>query len=385
MDEMTAGSEAGADIAVVGGGIIGLTLAWQLGLRGLSVVVVEGGEVAGLTSRASAGMVTPLGYDDAEVVEVTEFGHFRMRSSLLWRGFAERLTDATGLDSGFRVPGCVLAAVGDRDASRIARLKNVHDQLGIAAEVVDGPEIFELEPVLNRDVARAMWVPDEGCVDRDTIVPALREGIARRGGRIVLEKVSAVKWEGDKVAGIETCAGTTIRAATTVVAAGAWSMSLNGIPQELRVDLRTVKGQSVVLEVGSPTIKPRTVVRSYMNIVPKVGAAVIAAGTSEEGRGHDTRTTAGSIQDVLERATRSIPSLADARVLALAAGLRPFSPDGDPILGPSAAPGLWWATGHSSYGVQSAPLTATLIADGILGDAEALGQLKPFGIERFRH
>src|SRR5690606_31880891 len=187
---------------------------------------------------------------------------------------------------------------------------------------------------------------------------------------------------GDRAVGVVTEDGTELEADTVVVAAGAASGALDGVPAEAARPIRGVKGQSVYVRADRPDLV-RTVVRGGVNVVPRGDGRILLAGTVEPEAGDDTRPTVGGLAQVLNRARERMPIVADLEIVAHTVGLRPVAADDAPVLGPSAMDGLWWATGHSYYGVLLAPITADRVAAGLAGEAAATERLRQFDVRRF--
>ncbi len=363
-----------ADVIVVGGGIVGLCCAWRLVQAGRRVVVLERDRVTGAASRAAAAMIAPVGYleDPAD-----EFLRLRVDAAAHWPGFAAELAERTGVDPRFQVTGSLVPALSPDEVPGLAALRDLHERLGIRSSVLDPAGAAAVEPGLGAAVYGALHVPGEGCVDPEragtglaAAVGDVREGVTVTGVRVA----------DGRVEGVDSTAGP-LRAPTVLLAAGAWSAGLPGVPDELRPPLRPVKGQSLVVQARPGLVG--TMVRAGVNVVPRGDGRVMLAGTVEDGAGYDTAPTVGGAHLVLHEALRVVPGLADARVLHHAVGLRPVAADDAPVLGPSGVDGLWWATGHSYYGILLAPLTGRLIADALGGDDAARRRLELFGAARF--
>ena len=195
-------------------------------------------------------------------------------------------------------------------------------------------------------------------------------------------RVSRVTPHGDGVS-VELEHGEALSAGAVVVAAGAESGTLPGIPDDARVPVRPVKGQILRLRARPPVALParRTIRTPEVYCVPRTDGELVVGATVEE-RGWDRTVTAGGVLELLRRAYEALPGVAELELTETAAGLRPGTPDNGPIVGPSDVPGLWWATGHWRNGILLAPLTADAIASALSG-AEPPPELAPFGPGRF--
>lgn len=368
------------DVLVVGGGIVGLSAGWHLARHGARVTVVESAEPVRFTSRAAAAMIAPVGY-----LEPTddEFLRLRVDAHADWSRFAAELVEDTGNDPAYRRIGSLVAAFDGDGMARADTLRALHAELGIESTVVDAAGAAELEPGLVGALG-GLWVPGEGCVDPDATGRALLAGIAARGGIVRTgARVTELRTSGERVVGVRLADGTAIDADLVLVAAGAASTGLPGIPERARIPLRAVKGQSLLVrdDVDHPTV--RTVLRAGINLVPRGDGRLMIAGTVEDSGRGDHNTVAG-MYEVLDRAIAAVPAIRALPLDSWCVGQRPVAADDAPVLGPSGVDGLWWATGHSYYGILLSGLTGRLVADAWYGDDPASKRLDLFGANRFR-
>ncbi|GAA4205679.1 NAD(P)/FAD-dependent oxidoreductase [Actinocatenispora rupis] len=370
------------EVVVVGGGIVGLSTAWHLARRGTRVTVLEAGEPLRFTSRAAAAMIAPVGY-----VEPAGDAFLALRSDAqrYWTAFADELRADTGVDPAYRTPGSLVAIDDVAGLARVETVRALHAELGIASEIVDGAAATRLEPLL-RNAIGGLYVPGDGCVDPDATGRALVAGITAAHGTVRSgAAVAGLCRDGDRIVGVRLADGTRIGADLVVLAAGAASTRIGGIPAEVTFPLRAVKGQSVLLrdDPTAPTV--RTVLRAGINLVPRGDGRLMVAGTVEDGAdpASDANTAAG-MHEVLSRAIASVPAVAGLAVDAWCVGQRPVAPDDAPVLGPSGADGLWWATGHSYYGILLSGLTGRLLAAAVHGDRAAGERIALFSADRFR-
>jgi glycine oxidase len=367
------------EVVVVGGGIVGLSVAWHLARRGTGVTVLEAGEPLRFTSRAAAAMIAPVGYVEPPG---DEFLALRMDAQAEWTAFAAELTEASGVSPGYRVLGSLVAATDETGLARAGTLRALHARLGIESEVVDAATAARLEPEL-RGALGGLYVPGDGCVDPDATGRALLAGItAARGTVRTATPVRALRRAGDRVVGVELADGGTVDADVVVLAAGAASARL--APEPAAFGLRAVRGQSVLLrdDPDHPTV--RTVLRAGINLVPRGDGRLMVAGTVEDDAGLPDANTVAGAYEVLGRAIAAVPAVAGLSVDDWCVGQRPVAPDDAPVLGPSGVDGLWWATGHSYYGILLSGLTGRLVAASLCGDPVATKRIGLFGAERFR-
>jgi glycine oxidase len=324
-------------VGVIGGGIIGLTIAWECQRRGHEVTVADPAPGRG-ASHVAAGMLAPVGEASFGEESLTEL---LVAAARAWPAFVAAL----GEDVGYRAEGTLQVGLTADDLAVLRRLAGHQRALGFEVKTVV-PQ--DLEPSLNPR-ARGMLVPDDHQVDPRRVVEALLRRV-----RVVpaLPEVDI-----------------------TVVAAGAASGAW-GVP------VRPVKG--VVLRLRGPDLL-RHSVRGHcagrpVYLVPRVDGEVVVGATSEEGA--DFEASAGAVRDLLRAATDLVPDLAEHALAEVCVGHRPGTPDNGPIVGPLRTD-LIVATGHYRHGVLAAPLTAQAVADMIEG-APVPEPWRPFTPGRFQ-
>ncbi|MFD9128579.1 glycine oxidase ThiO [Kitasatospora sp. NPDC059571] len=382
----TDASPAGAhpDVLVVGGGIIGLGVAWRAAQRGLAVTVLDPAPGGG-AAQVAAGMLAPvteLQYGEEPLLRLG------MASNERYAAFAAELTGATGLDTGYRQTGTLAVALDADDRAELRELHDFHGRLGLASEWLTGRECRRLEPMLAPGVRGGLHVTGDHQVDGRRLARALVEACTRAG--VVLHRAAAAELllAGDRAAGVRTDDGADLTAGRVVLAAGCRSHLLPGLPEGVLPAVRPVKGQVLRLHVP-PVYRPflsrnvRAVVRGqHIYLVPRADGELVIGATSEE-QGYDTTVTAGGVYELLRDAHELVPGLTELPLAETGAGLRPGSPDNAPLLGPTALPGLVAATGHYRNGVLLTPVTADLVAD-YLATGELPPLAEPFSPSRFQ-
>jgi glycine oxidase len=375
---------AAADVAVVGGGAIGLSIAWRAAERGLRTVVLERDRVGSGTSRFAAGMLAPI----AEVTPGEEpLLHLGLESARLYPEFVAALLDASGADGvGYTRCGTLLVARDADEAAALERELELRHRFGLRVERLRASEARRREPGLAPALRLALDVPDDHAIDPRALVPALAAA-ARAAGAEVREDaaVAALELAGDRVAGVRLTDGARITARRVVIAAGVWSSRIDGIPEALRIPLRPVKGQIMRLhDPAGPGLLTRVVRMGPSYITPRGDGRYVIGATSEE-RGFDTTVTAGAAFELLRDASELVPGISELVIDEFAAGLRPGTPDNLPVIGPSEVQGLLWAVGHRRNGILLTPVTAELITAALLGEPtpEIAGTGAVFGPERF--
>jgi glycine oxidase len=373
-------SSSSFDVAVVGGGVIGLAVGWRAAQRGLSVIVLERAEPGAGASHVAAGMIAPISEASPKEQSLLRLS---LASASAYPGFVDDLREASAVDPGYL--GCgTLAAARDRDeAEALERELSMRTGLGLPVRRLRASEARRLEPGLAPAVRLALDVPDDHVIDPRALTAALGEALRRAGAELRTGcEVAEVLVADGRAHGIRVAAGDEVAAAQVVVAAGVWSSSLEGIPEDARVPLRPVKGQTLQMhDPTGPGLLTRVLRMSPGYVVPRGDGRYVLGATMEE-RGFDTTITAGAIFEQLRDAIELIPGIAELVIDELVAGLRPTTPDNAPVLGPSALEGLLWATGHYRHGILLAPITAEILARALTG-AQPHELAGPFGAARF--
>ncbi len=362
---MSGAQQQSVDLAVIGGGAIGLAVAWRACRRGLSVTVLERGEPGGGSSGVAAGMLAPVseaGFTEGDLLALN------LESARRWPGFAAELAQASGSDPGYRRSGTLFVAA-DGDAAQALERELAHRaSLGLRVERLAPSAARALEPALAPTMRAAMHAPEDHAVDPRALIRALAAAVRAAGGKLRTRcEARSVELDGNCVTGVRLADGERVAAAAVVVAAGCWSGSLEGLPAEARPPVRPVKGQILRLrDPAGPGLLERVLRTAEVYVVPRGDGRFVLGATVEE-RGFDTTVTAGAVHDLLHDAAEVLPGISELELEEASAGLRPGTPDNAPIIGPGAVEGLQWATGHHRNGILLAPITADLVADALAG------------------
>lgn len=361
------------DVIVVGAGVVGCTIAFELASAGRRVRVIDGRAPGGGASWASAGVLAPYveGHDSEPLRTLGR------RSLELYPSLVARVDAAAGTHVPFERPGTLEVAVADTDVPRLRRSQAVADADGVAARWLDHAQLDAVEPALGRHALGALHIASHAAVD----VPYLTQAAATAARRLGVVfnppgVVTSIRADGDGVA-VATGGGAIAHAAQVVLAAGAWSPALapeSAVPPPVR----PVRGQLLYLRTA-PGLLRHVVWGPDVYIVPWRDGRVFVGATSEDA-GFDDRATASGVAGLLDRAIALVPALAAATFVEARHGLRPGSPDDLPFVGRSAAlPALLYACGHYRNGALLAPLTAELVAQLVAGDDTdpALTVLRP--------
>jgi glycine oxidase len=352
-------------VAVVGGGVIGLAIAWRASQRGLRVAVLERGELGAGTSRVAAGMLAPV-----SEASLTEQGVLRLglRSAGLYADFVEELTAAGG-DPGYLVCG-TLAVARDRDeAEALERELEARRGIGLSVARLPASQARSLEPSLAPAVRLALLAAGDHAVDPRRLTTALAHSARALGAELRPgADVVGLETRGGAVSGVSLRDGARVAAEQVVIAAGVWAGEIEGIPDSLRVPLHPVKGQIMRLhDPAGPGLLTRVLRMGAGYIVPRGDGRYVLGATMEE-RGFDTTVTAGAVHELLRDAGELVPGISELVIDEISAGLRPGTPDNAPAIGPASLAGLHWAVGHHRNGILLAPVTAELVAAGIAGE-----------------
>jgi glycine oxidase len=367
-------------VAIIGAGVIGLGIAWRLAARGAAVMVFDKGAAGAGASHAAAGMLAACAEAEPSEDALVTLGR---ESQARWPAFAAELEQASGVDVGLRSEGTLVLALTADDQARLNHQLVFQQQLGLPLQWISAAETRRREPHLAGKLAGAVFSPEDTQVDNRKLSAGLRIAAESAGAAIHEHRpVSAISSHAGRVDGVVLADGTKTAADVVVLAAGAWSRSIAGVPADLRPPVRPIKGQMLALrmDAAAPLLN-HVVWAPGAYLVPRRDGRLIIGATVEE-KGYDTALTAGGLLTLLEAAWRAVPAVEELPIDEMWVGHRPGSRDDAPILGAGPLEGLIYATGHHRNGILLTPITADAIARLVLdGAAEAV--IRPFGIERF--
>jgi glycine oxidase len=354
-------------------------VAWQLARAGVETVVFERSEAGKSASWAAAGMLAP----QAEVgFEELNFLKLGQESLALYPQFLAELSEDSAMTVALDTRGTLMVALDRDDREALRREFEFRKKIGLAVEWLSGSEARELEPLLSAKVTSAIWLPDDGQIDNQALIVAIREALVRRGGKIYEQTpVERIEIEQGKVTGVIIGSGK-VKAKQVVLAAGAWSREIGGLPEAVLPAVRPVKGQIVTLKMSEPLVLTKVIRSPRVYLAPKFDGRLIVGATSEE-KGFDTKPTAGGVLTLLDEAYEAVPAIYELPMEEVRVGLRPGSRDNEPLIGESAIKNLFIATGHYRHGILLAPVTAYAIAAQMLGKAVS-ENLLPFHPARFQ-
>lgn len=372
-----------ADVVIVGAGAIGCSTARELAIRGVDVIVVERDYPGRRATWAAAGMLSPLG----EALHGGPFLELADRSLTLFAGFAGALHEETGIDVEYRTRGRLHVSLGDADDELDAIAASpVSARFDVSR--VDGDAARDLEPSLSDAVTAALHVRRDHRVNNRLLAQALLAGATAAGADFRNARtVTSIAAASHAVTGVHLDSGEQISAGHVVLAGGAWSGQLHGLPRELPI--RPVKGQMFAVDSrAGPDRRPaepllhRVIFSRDCYIIPRDDGRLLAGATVEDV-GFRKGPTPRGIAGLMSAAAALMPRMQDLPLVETWAGFRPATPDHLPIIG--ADPdmrGLLYATGHFRNGILLAPITAACVAALILGERPTV-DLAAFGVERF--
>lgn len=366
--------------AIIGAGVIGLGIAWRLAQAGCAVTVYDRDEAGHGASWAAAGMLATA----AEAEPGEENLHaFALESQRLWPGFAREVEAASGLPVQYRDDGTLVVALTRDDAAQLRHGLEFHKKLGLELAWLSAAETREREPHLRPGIAGAVWSPGDHQVEPRLLGRALAEAARQAGVKLVEHcPVHEIVLAGGRAAGVVTARGDE-PADTVVLAAGAWSREMGGVPPSRLPPVRPVKGQMLALQMdpAAPLARHVLWLPRGAYVVPRNDGRMVIGATVEE-RGFDPHLTAGGMLSLIEGVWRAIPAIEELPIVETWVGFRPGSRDDAPMLGPSGIDRLVVATGHHRNGILLTPATAAAVSfyilTGVLPEVA-----RPLSAERF--
>jgi len=362
---------------IVGGGIVGLGIGWRLAQRSEPVTVLERGEAGREASSASAGLLAP-----ATEVHYQEDINLALglESIARYGEFVAELEGFTGESVDYRTQGAIAMALSADEAADLKALYEYQRSRKLPVHWLSGDGVRELEPGVSSFVTAGIQCDMDHQVDPRRLVHAIRTAFVKAGGTLLEHcEVTGMRLDGGRPTVL--AGGRELAARRLVIAAGAWSGLLPGLPEAVRPPVRPVKGQAFSVRCSTPDFLSRLVrtPRCYMG--PKSDGRIIVGATVEEV-GFNRDLTAGGMYDLLRAAWEALPGVYELPIQEMWCGFRPGSRDNAPILGESGIPGVFMATGHFRNGILFAPVTAHYMSQLIL-EGRVPEVLKPFSPQRF--
>lgn len=368
------GSRPVDDVIVVGGGIIGLSIAREAARSRLRVRLFEKGEIGCEASSAAAGLLGPqIDLESGDPLQA-----LGLASRDLYPGFARSIAEESGLDPCLLERGTLVLPRGAAEIEAIDRQAAFQRSIGLPAERVAGEALRRLEPSLHPDLTEGLYLPRDWSVDNVLLVRGLGRAAACAGARLVEgTRIDRLLVEGGRVTGVGA-GGEAFRSGAVVIAAGAWSQEIGGVGVP-PLPTHPVRGQMVCLGPAGAPVHPLHSAACYL--VPRRDGRILIGSTMEHA-GFEKRVTATGLSTLAAAAIAVVPALAEAPFHSAWAGLRPACEDGLPAIGRGGAPGLIYACGHLRNGILLAPITA-LVVDRLVRDEEPGIDLARFDPRRF--
>ncbi|HEY4383014.1 MAG TPA: glycine oxidase ThiO [Ktedonobacteraceae bacterium] len=364
------------EVIIIGGGVIGSSIAYYLRKSGVEVAVLEKEVVAAEASSAAAGLIAPLD----ELLGSEAYSRLVLASWFLFPDLIASLEEMTGVRVEFYHPGALHIAKRS-EQKQIQTYMETWKQHNLEATWLAGDEVRAQEPLLYAGAEAAIFAPQEASLKPELLTRAYAEAARKLGARFYEHtEVTGIVRSASRVTGVKTASGETITGSHLVIAAGAWSAHC-GEWLDVPLPVSPLRGQ--ILALKQPEVPLQHIIfANDIYIVPKIDNTIYV-GASHERAGFDKSITAGRIAELLASAIAVVPSLEDAPIARIWAGLRPWSSDGNPILG--KAPdweNVTVATGHGAMGISLSPVTGQAMAE-LITTGQTPEILRPFGVERF--
>lgn len=351
------------EVVVVGAGIIGCAVAYEVASRGARVRLLEKRDVGLGATQASAGVLCP--YIEGHAAPLLDL---TVHSLDLYDAFIERVRRDSGEAVEYRRTGTLEVALDEPHRERLDATAARYRAAQVDHQLLSAAEAREFERSLAGTVTAALFVPSHGYVAASALTRALAVAARRRG--VTIQSATTVRRIEAAGRGVRvTLADQSIETDAVVLAAGSWSGDVV-VTSAPSAPVKPIRGQLLLLHCGAPAAE-RVVWGSDCYLVPWADGSLLVGATVEDV-GFDESATAAAVRDLLDAACDLLPSVWTARFHEARAGLRPATSDELPIIGCSATiPGLVYATGHYRNGVMLAPLTATAVADLLLEGTES--------------
>jgi glycine oxidase len=361
------------DVAIVGAGVVGCSLAFELAKAGMRVCVLERGGIGEESSAAAAGMLS--GQHGVTTFEARYHLHHEARE--LHARLAEELRELTGLDVEFCRWGILQLLFTPKEVRAADRCYELQTQAGLHVERLNRDDALRLEPMVTPDIEGAIRYPDEAHVHNGRLTIALAEAARRSGVELRSgEPAVALLRQRERVMGVRS-PNDTVQAETVIIANGAWSAELLG-PLGLTLPVRPMRGQMLAVRTV-PRLVNQVIYGHHMYVVPRPDGETLIGATVED-MGFRKEVTLEGLEELIQAGRRIVPGLMQAPVVRTWAGLRPGSPDGLPLVGPvDGIPGLLLAVGHYRNGILLGPMTGLLVKQLLVDGVRAphLDLLRP--------
>ena len=365
-----------AEVIVIGGGVVGCSVAYHLARANVKgILVVEKGRIGGEASWAAAGMLAP----QCEAPGPGPFLDLCLVGRAFYESFALELRDLTGIDIEY-LPWGILSIIEKEGEEEAEAREMWQKKMGLRVEKLKPEEVAKLEPGLKREIAGALFFPDDHHVNNREMMRALAQASRSLGVEFCEESpVQGFVFDEDRVRGVKTPQGVLL-GEKIVIAAGCWSGELYAF-LERRLPVKPARGQIVYTELQELPLR-HVVWGREGYLVPRLNGGLLI-GSTVEFVGFDKQVTLEGVRRLTAMALDLLPGLAEKPLVSVWAGLRPHSQDGLPFIGPVPdLDGVFVATGHFRNGILLGPITGKLVAELLLQKAPSF-PLEAFSPARF--
>jgi len=380
-----------ADVIVVGAGIVGLSTAYQLARDGARVTVLERRDVAAGTSGACDGNIMVQSKRPGLVLELAK------ASAAMY----PELLDEIGGDIEYERKGSLMVFENEDDLEVLTPVIAGQRAAGLDVQLLSPAEAAEIQPGIAEHVIHATYLATDASIDQLALCFTLARAGRARGVEIDLgANVSDPIVERGAIAGVRTDRGDVL-ASAVVLAAGVWTPTI-AASLGLKLEIVPRKGHILVTEKWPALVRTALLSPSYVRHKHEVNASTTLSGkesvsfslhqsrtgtcfigSSREFAGFDDSTSGEVVDAMAQAAVRMFPGVANVRILRSFAGLRPYTPDGKPIVGAvSSYPGLYVAAGHEGDGIALGPITGRIVAD-LVSERRLAWDLSSLSPDRF--
>ena len=366
------------EVAVIGGGVIGLSIGWQLAKNSLGVTIYEKDWAGRGASWAAAGMLSPRTEVNMQENDLLQLG---LASAELYPEWVGELESDSQISVDYRTHGTLMVALNRDDQAELEHHYAVQLAHDLPVEWLTGVEAREIEPYLSPRVTSAVSCKSDFQVNNRLMVQALIQAFKKFGGNLREQtSVRKIEIQNEEAVGIQVQEDF-IETDLIILSAGCWSSQVDGLPDWVRPPVRPVKGQMIALRMEAPPILQHVIYAPDAYLAPKGDGRLLIGATCEE-QGFDTKITAGGMFELLRGAWEVLPSIYELPIDETWAGLRPGSRDNAPILGRTQIKNLIMATGHYRQGILLTPVTCREIS-ALIMTGQTSNLIAPFMLERF--
>ncbi|HEY3994243.1 MAG TPA: glycine oxidase ThiO [Ktedonobacteraceae bacterium] len=364
------------DVLIVGAGIMGSAIAYNLRKRGVDVLVLDREETGSQASSAAAGLLAPLG----PLSGPGPFADLLLTSFSLFPSLVPELETTSGLQLGYEQTGALRTVRNPKRVSNLKKRLEAWKPLGLTMHWLTGDEARQREPLLAADVSAAIYAPEESQIQAPQITQAFSIAAEKRGARFYTHaEVLGVKSKGEEITGVETSQEEIINCSHLVLATGSWAAQHENW-FNISLPVRPVKGQ--IIAVQETTTPLKHIIFGEATYIARKQERIIVGATKEEA-GFNTQITDEGVSWLRDTAIRFIPAMQQSPLISSWAGLRPGTPDKQPILGPAPRwKNVTLALGHNSVGIILSAITGQTIAE-LVATGSIPEIIRPFSLERF--